>query len=110
MIPIPEEQVSSTDIKGRCVAFSESVHDMIGDHKKAIVCREDLNEDYLYYNAFFNRRAEIEGITYPWDKELEEIPLEEQDDTTMKDLDEYIGSKVLLPNREGIGVLCKVKG
>ena len=58
VIPISEEQL--TDIKERLIAFSVSVHDTIGNNKKAIIRGEDLNEDDLYYDTFFDRRAEIE--------------------------------------------------
>ena len=52
----------------------------------------------------------MEGLTYPYDMELSDIPLAEQDKQHMKDLDEYISAKVLLPNRKGMEVLCTVKG
>ena len=104
------EQLSSTELKDRLEGFNKSVHDTIGDHKKAVIRGEDLNKDDVYYDAFFDRRAEVEGITYLWDDDLAEIPLKEQDDYTMKDLDKCIGTQVLLPNRESVEVLCKVKG
>ena len=53
---------------------------------------------------------ELERITYPYDMELKDIPMHEQEDQLQADLDEYINAKVLLPNKDGIEVLCKVKG
>ena len=52
----------------------------------------------------------MKGSCIHGDDDLAEIPLKEQDDSTMKDLDEYIEVQVLLLDREGVEVLCKVKG
>jgi hypothetical protein len=38
------------------------------------------------------------------------MPVQDQNDSTFKDLDEYIGTNVLLPGHDGIDVLCVVKG
>ena len=97
-------------LKERNNAFTTSVHDVIGDHKKAIVRGESINEEDLYYNTFFESGKEIEGLTYPWDKDLEDVPLHKQDDKTMEDLDKYIGAQVVLPGKDRVEVLCKVKG
>ena len=75
IIPIPPEELSSSSHKERIDAFTTSVHDVIGDHKKAIVQGEAINEEDLYYDAFFESRKEIKGLTYPWDKDLEDVPL-----------------------------------
>ena len=42
--------------------------------------------------------------------DFEDIPMNEQEDQQQIDLDEYTNAKVLLPNKDGIKVLCKVKG
>ena len=64
----------------------------------------------MYYDAFFKNRKEVKGITYLFDMELKDIPMHEQEDQLQTDLDEYINAKVLLPNKDGIEALCKVKG
>ena len=110
VIPIPDEDTLSTSLKERMAAFTDSVHDVIGNHRWAIVQGESINEEDLYYDAFFETGKELEGITYPYDMELKDIPLHKQDDQMQADLDEYINAKVLLPNKDGIEVLCKVKG
>ena len=69
-----------------------------------------INKVDLYYDAFFEQGKETKGITYPWDKDLEDVPLQEQDERIVEDLDEYIGANVLLPRKDGVEVLCKVKG
>ena len=78
--------------------FTQSVHNVIGDHKKAIISGETLNDDGIYYNAFFETSEEIEGLTYPWDRNLG-IPLEEQNDKTLT-LDDYAGAQVVLLGKD----------
>ena len=110
VIPIPDEDLLSTLLKERMMTFTDSVHDVIGNHRRAIVRGESINETDLYYDTFFETGEELEGITYRYDMELKDIPLHEQDNQLQADLDEYINAKVLLPNKDGIEVLCKVKG
>ena len=100
----------SADMKGRIDQFTSSLHDVIGDHNRAIVWGEVINEEDIYYDAFFDNSEELEGTTYPSDKDLEDVPLMDQNNNTMKDLDKYIGAQVVMPGRDGIEVLCHVKG
>ena len=97
-IPIPEEDQALTSLKERMERFTQSVHNVIGDHKKAIISGETLNDDGIYYNAFFETSEEIEGLTYPWDRNLG-IPLEEQNDKTLT-LDDYAGAQVVLLGKD----------
>ena len=51
--------------------FNANIHDVIGDHKKATIWGETVNESDLYYDAFFEKGKEIEGLymskmTRPW--------------------------------------------
>ena len=64
----------------------------------------------MYYDVFFKTGKEIEGLTYPYDMELKDIPLSKEDEQQLTDLDEYIGARVLLLDKEGVEVRCKVKG
>ena len=58
--------------------FTSSLHDVIGDHNQAIVQGEIINEEDIYYDVFFDNSEELEGVTYPWDKDLENILLMDQ--------------------------------
>ena len=44
------------------IKFTISVHDSIGDHTKAIIRGESVNEDKIYYDAFFDQ-PEDDDIT-----------------------------------------------
>ena len=57
LIAILEEQLLSTDLKERLLAFSDSVHIIIGDHKKAVIPGENLNEEDIYYDEVWCRYA-----------------------------------------------------
>ena len=91
------------------IKFTASVHDSIGDHTKAIIRGESINEDKIYYNAFFDQ-PENDDITWPQEKELEDLPLAEQDATALDDLDNYIGANIILPGNNREEVLTIVKG
>ena len=58
VIPIPNEDLNTTLIKTQMETFISSMHNAIGDHNKAVVRRETINDDELYYDAFFDVAAD----------------------------------------------------
>jgi hypothetical protein len=115
VIPIPEEDLQSDGMKSRMKKFTDTVQDRIGDHRKAVVHGESVNDVDIYYDAFFDSKNEEEGITYPWETELNDVDVaieeKDQDEIYMKDLDEYIGANIVLPGKDGASeVLAEVKG
>jgi hypothetical protein len=108
VIPIPPEDLNSTILKEQMANFTESVHGEIGDHNKAVVKGETITEDDIYFNVFFDDKSD-EDITWPWEKELEELPLAEETEASLETLDKYINTNVILPGRDGLEVLAKVK-
>ncbi len=108
VIPILPEDLNSTILKEQMTNFTESVHEEIGDHNKAVVKGETIAEDDIYFNAFFDDKSD-EDITWPWEKELEELPLSEETEASLETLDNYINTNVILPGRDGLEVLAKVK-
>ena len=109
VIPIPDHDLHSDQIKQQMDAFDKLIHDAIGDHNKAIVKGETVNDDEIYYDAFFDPGND-DDITWPWEKELSELPLTNEDITSLDDLDKYIGANIVLPGRDGEHVLAVVKG
>ena len=109
VIPIPDEDLNSLTVQQQMEKYTKSLHEEIGDHNKAIIKGEILSEDNIYYDAFFDT-TEDDKITWPWEKELEELPLQDEDDTTLEALDQYIGANLVLPGRDGLEVLTQVKG
>ena len=109
VIPIPADDLQSDSIKEQMTAFTTSVSDAIGDHKKAIVRGENINDDELYHDAFFDSPTDDDN-TWPWETELNDLPLQDQDVTTLEELDKYIGVNIVLPGKDGEPVLTVVKG
>ena len=109
VIPIPDHDLQSDLIKQQMENFDRLVHNAIGDHNKAIVKEEAINDDEIYYDAFFDPSNDDE-ITWPWEKELNELPLTNEDITSLDDLDKYIGANIILPGRYGEHVLPIAKG
>ena len=111
VIPIPEADYNSHEIKLQMDTYMKKLNSAIGDHERAVIDDTiefnhdiDVYEDCLYLDAGDNE------ITYPWDDEWSTLPLHDETEKVQKDLDDYIGSQVLLPNAEGVEVLCRVKG
>jgi len=109
VIPIPGEELDSVQLKERLETFTKSVNDVIGNHTSAVIQGETVDGETMYFYAFYSNSDE-DDITYPWDAELEDIPLAEQDDKTLNQLEEYIGANVVFPGKEGVEILCTIKG
>ena len=109
VIPIPNSELDSPDLKDQMTAFTDKVHAIIGDNEKAIVDDKLILDKSNVYNDALYIDDNDDDITYPWERGLEDLPLYDETLETQKDLDEYIGANVVLPNAEGIEVLCRVK-
>ena len=109
VIPIPDEDLNAASLKEQMAKFSEKLHEEIGDHNKAVIKGEIVSEDNIYHDAFFDT-TEDDEITWPWEKELEEIPLADETDSTLEELDQYINANIILPGRDGLEVLAQVAG
>ena len=111
VIPIPEEDLAADVTKALMSKFTSSVHDVIGDHSTAIIHQGNLNDDTIYEELFVDDNPDDDGITYPWDVELSDIPLKDDNDVELEALDKYIGAHVVLPGRDGATtVLAEIKG
>ena len=109
VIPIPEHELNTTALKEQMALFTSTLHAKIGDHTKSIVKGEAIDNDCVYYDAFFDKEEE-DNITWPWEQELQDLPLADQTQDTMDALDEYIGANIVLPGINGEPVLTTIKG
>jgi len=109
VIPIPDMDLNDAILKERMNQFTLKLHDSIGDHTTAVVKEETVNDDKIYYDAFFDTTQD-DDITWPWEKELDELPLADETEATLEALDIYIGTQVVLPGTDGETVLAKVAG
>jgi hypothetical protein len=109
VIPIPDEDLQSDSLKERMNNFDCSIKDIIGNHDHAIVNSEVLNNDDVYCDALFLPPEESATLN-PWDDTFAKLEDFEENENTLKVLDEYLGANVCLPGNDGDEVLCKVKG
>ena len=109
VIPIPDSDLNVTTVQDQMKTFTASLHEEIGDHNKAIVKGEIISEDNIYFDAFFDT-TEDDEITWPWEKELDELPLCDETESSLEELDQYIGANVVLPGRDGVEVLAQIAG
>lgn len=70
---------------------------------------EKLNEEAVYEDCL-NIDTDDTNITYPWDDDWSDVPLQNETSSTQEDLDKYIGSQIVLHDENGQEVLCRVKG
>lgn len=109
VIPIPDSDLQSNDIQEQMKAYTEKLHSAIGNHHKAVVGNNIIDDDDRYRDTLYHD-PEDDKMTYPWDSNMNDQALHDETETTQKDLDTYIGAQVLLPDTDGIEVLCRVKG
>lgn len=113
VIPIPISDINSDDVKQQVDAFTASVHDTIGGHKKAIIFQGPINQNRIVEELFegADENDNTDATTYPWDTELLDEPLYDMTRQDLEALDEYINAKVVVPGKDGeTKVLATVKG
>ena len=110
VIPVPNSDLTSIEIQQQMREFTDKLHAAIGDHSKAII-DDTITHDKtkIYEDCLYIDQGE-DDIVYPWDEEWQDVPLYDETEATQKDLDEYIGTQVSLPDSNGVEVLCRVKG
>lgn len=109
VIPIPDCDLQSNDVKEQMKVFTDKLHASIGNHDKAVINGAVVNSDDPYRDSLYLDPSDDE-VTYPWDTDLLEQHINDENESTQKDLDEYIGTNVVLPGPDGLEVLCQVKG
>ncbi|GFH61775.1 hypothetical protein CTEN210_18251 [Chaetoceros tenuissimus] len=106
VIPIPDHELESDDMKRRRNVFMDCIHEKIGNTKEPIY--NNIYPQRIYYDAFEDPIKDDE-CQLPYGAELHEAKLENVDDKYLEALDNYINAKVVVPDKDGIPVLTKVK-
>ena len=104
VIPIPNEDLCSDELKRRTEIFTTNLHLVIGSHEVPIEKNRPLEKDKYVIDLDSND----DGVVFPWESDLEDIPLHDENDKTQEDLDEYIGANVVMPGADGAEVLCSI--
>ena len=106
VIPVPEHDLTSNEMKERRDTFMRSVEARIGNAKQPLFNLAD--PEHIYYDAF-DDDVNGDDIYLPYGDELQEMKTEEVNDAYLETLDEYIGAEIVIPGRDGLPVLTKVK-
>lgn len=106
VIGIPPEELYSDEMKERTARFMKSVEEKIGNYKQAVFDEE--NPNYIYFDAFGDDR-DADAPVLPYGDEIVDAKTEEIDSAYLESLDEYIGAEVVIPGKDGVPVLTKVK-
>ena len=109
VLPIPEEELETTTVKENCVKFMLSVEDKIGNHK--VPCFDSDNPRSIYYQPFDCDESD-DDVILPYGEEILDNKLEEIDMPYLEQLDNYIGTHVVIPGvTDGVEpVLAVIKG
>ena len=102
VIPVPPEDFEIAEVKRQQDRFTKSVEKHIGNSKQAL-----YNEEHpygIYYTVFGDpyEPEEVAPLFYADVKNTpDEIPLTPFDEPYIEALDKYIGTKVVIPAKEG---------
>ena len=86
--------------------FMECVQERISNTREPIY--NNIYPQQIYYDAF-NDPVEDNTSQLPYGEETHEAKLKEVNDRYMEALDRYINAEVIMPDKNGIPVLTKVK-
>ena len=106
VIPIPDEDLCSDGLKRRTEIFTTNLHLVISSHVTPIEKDGSLEKDKYVIDLDDGD----DGVVFPWESELEDVPLYDESDKTQEDLNEYIGANVFMPGDDGVEVLCSIRG
>ena len=83
-----------------------SVENKIGNHRHPIF--DNVSPSNIYFDAF-NEDHDADANVLPYGDELIDLKTETVDEAYIESLDEYIGSQIIIPNKEAVPVLATVK-
>ena len=86
--------------------FMTSVENTIDNHHQPIF--DNTSPSSIYFDAFNEDRDADENIM-PYGDELVDVKTETVNEAYIESLDEYIGSQIVIPNKEAVPVLAIVK-
>ena len=90
----------------RCNAFMESINEKIGNHRQPAY--NERNPGNIY-NIALDIGVNDDGYNLPYEEELVDMETGEIDEVYNESLDEYIRAEVIIPGKDGVAVLQKVR-
>ena len=86
--------------------FMESVEERIGNYKQPVY--NAIQPDAIYFDAFGDEH-DADSNVLPYGDELIDVMPDDVNDAYLEALDNYIGAEVVVPGKDSIPVLAKVK-
>ena len=106
VVAIPLEDMASHDLKVQMTKFMSNLESKIGNHR---IPEFDPNvPSSIYYDAFGDK-FDDDAVDLPYGEEILDMKTTEIDESYLDSLDEYIGANVVIPGRDALPVLAKVK-
>ena len=106
VLAIDDNELTSADMIAQTSHFMKSLEDKIGNHRQPLF---NINAPAsIYFDAFNDPIDSDENVT-PYGDELIDVKTEQVDDAYLDSLDTYIGAQVVVPGKDGVPVLAKVR-
>ena len=106
VVGLEDHELTSDAMKEEMSKFMTSVENTIGNYRQPIF--DNTSPSIIYFDAFNEDRDADENVL-PYGDELVDAKTETVDEAYIEALDEYIGSQIVIPNKEAVPVLAVVK-
>ena len=106
VVGLETHELSSDVMKEEMSKFMTSIENVIGNHRQPIF--DNTAPCNIYFDAF-NEDHDSDENVLPYGDELIDAKTETIDEAYIESLDEYIGSQIVIPNKEAVPVLAIVK-
>ena len=106
VVGIDQHELTTEAMKSETSKFMVSVESVIGNHRVPIF--NHVQPNAIYFDAFSDDH-DSDANVLPYGDELIDVKTETVDEAYLESLDEYIGSQIVIPNKEAIPVLATVK-
>lgn len=111
VIPAPDSELNTLELKNMMENFTTSVHSIIGDHSNSIVRGVTIDQDRVFETTFNYNPEDDDEVRFPWSSELSDLsPYDDTNEKAIEEMDEYVNTHFQMMNEEGIPILVKVKG
>ena len=106
VISINDDDLLSDHMKGETKRFMQSIEERIGNHRQPIY--KAMQPDSIYFDTF-DDDLDSDLNVLPYGDELVDAKTDEVNDAYLEALDNYIGAEVVIPGKDSLPVLAKVK-
>ena len=106
VIGIDQPELNSDFMKDETSKFMTSMESIIGNHGEGVF--KDASPTAIYYDAFGEDTGADDNVL-PYGDELIDAKTETIDEAYLEALDTYIGAEIVIPDRDAVPVLAKVK-